>query len=142
MGCGFRILIADIVVRPSHEEAGADFHRGLAGCELVTGEVLDDEAIERFVFVQRANDIVAKRPRIISDQVSLKTLALAKQNDIEPMSPPPFAIARAGEKTIDKALVSVRRRICGKRINFVRRRRKPGEIEGSASDQRASICGR
>ena len=93
---------------PATRNAGADLHSGRP-CELIAGEVLDDEPVERFVVVDRANDVVAKRPGVVSDHVALETVAFAKADHVEPMPPPPLAVARAGEQPIDKPLVGVRR---------------------------------
>src|SRR5688500_16154259 len=50
-----------------------------------------------------------------------------------------FAILRAGQETVDQSLIRIRRAIEEKRLDFRRRRRQAGEIQGQPADECARL---
>ncbi len=59
--------------------------------------------------------------------------------DIEPGARPFFAIMRRREQAVNELFIRVRTLIGNEILDFARRRRKTGEIETDAADQRAPI---
>ena len=107
VGLRDHILIAHIVVRPGDEKRRADFHRGIVLPDHVAREMLGDETVERLVVIQRADDVVAKRPRVVRDDIALKARALAEAHDIEPVPAPLLAVVGAGEQAVDELLIGL-----------------------------------
>ena len=72
----------------------------VAVVQTVGGELLDDELVKRLVVIQRANDIIAIRPRPREGFFLEKNVALVVRvaGNIEPMPRPMLAVARRGEK--------------------------------------------
>src|SRR5690606_27210337 len=110
--------------------------------ELVGGELLDDESVERKILVERADDVIAIRvgERILALRREDVAAGVRVARDIEPMARPSVAVARRGEKALDDALPSIGTIVREELLDLARCRRKPGEIEGRAADERASIC--
>jgi hypothetical protein len=57
-----------------------------------------DKPVERLVRVERTNDIVAVFPGAGIEVIDLKTSGVGITDDIEPVPPPAFAIARTANK--------------------------------------------
>ena len=97
---------------------------GIARPHGVAGQVLDHEPIERLVFVERSNDIVAERPGVVDHMVHFEAGAFAESHHIEPVPAPVLAVARRSEQPIDQSFVGVGRIVAQKCVDFFRRRRQ------------------
>ena len=68
--------------------------RGLIRAQRVASDLLENESVIRFVFVEGVNDVVAVRPGVGTRLVHFKTVGFGETNDIEPVPGPAFAEAR------------------------------------------------
>src|SRR5258706_227424 len=67
--------------------------------------------------------------------VMCKTVTVRDRCEVEPMRSPPLAVMRRSEQTIDKLLISSRRRITDKGVDFLDRWRQTGQPETDAPDE-------
>ena len=139
---GVIVRIAGAVRRHAEEGRGGDLleplrivHRGLVVAmgrpgEFVTGELLADELIPRFVLVERSHHVVAIAPGLRTGRVGGGVaVRIRVARHIEPVTRPTFAVGRRGEESIDDPLMGLRRGIREKGIDFRRFRKQSGEIE-------------
>ena len=135
--CGEHLIGAlHLVPGAADDEAGRFIH-----AERVAGELLEDEAIERLVFVERADDVVAIRPRVPARGVGFEAVRFREADDVEPMARPTFSLLRRGEQPFDQPPIGVigRVRLVDERSDFLRNRRQAHDIEIDATDQRPPI---
>ncbi len=119
-------------------EAGGDALRlGRVG-QHVAGDLLDREAIEGHVGVERVDHPVAVLPDVAT-LVLLVAVGVGVAGEVEPRPGPALAVARRGEQAIDDALVGAGLRVRGERVDLGGRRRQAGEVEGDAPQQRLAI---
>ena len=78
---------------------------------LIAGDLIAHKGIERFVLVQRANDVVAVAPRVGSLDILFKPIRLREAHYIQPMPRPALAVAGGVEELVHQSFVSVR--CCG-----------------------------
>ena len=90
--CG--ILISNVVIGSGDEKSGTHSHVRVVVTKYITRNVFADELVERFVFVDRANDIIAKRPDVVDNDIPLVPDAFPKTNDIQPVPAPAFTVVR------------------------------------------------
>ena len=93
---------------PSRWKIDAAWHSGSPGRDLVAGDLLDHEAVERLVAVQRVDHVVAIPPGVGDVAVVLVALGLGEADHVEPVLRPALAVTGAGEQPVDHALVGVR----------------------------------
>ena len=134
-GRGGGVFVPNLIDRPGNEKTRRRFHIRIVRRDLIAGELLEHEAVERLVGIQRANDIIAIGPRIFAQGVDFVSVALAEADHVEPMPPPLFAIMRRGKQPIDEPLVSVGRIVGEKRGDLLGRRRQAQQIVGRAADE-------
>src|SRR5581483_4579022 len=60
-------------------------------------------------------------------------------NHVEPVPPPLLAVSGRSEQAVNYFLESRRRLVAEERLNLFGRRRQSGQVESSASDQRALV---
>ena len=84
----------DCVVQPGDKETDRLLPGWVARFQHISGDLHAREFIVRHVVVHRVNDPVAIRPEIVADVVPLKTVALAKPREIQPVPPPALAVVR------------------------------------------------
>ena len=97
LACGFFHELAttnDCIVQPGYKETDSLLPGRVARLQDIPGDLHAHEFIIRHVVVQRVNDPVAIRPEIVADIVPLKTVALAKPREIQPVPPPALAVMR------------------------------------------------
>ena len=100
--------------RPSvRKPIAASGRLSLAELELVGGDLLDEELVVRQVLVERADDAVAVGVGVRVAPLFLEDVALGVgvAGDVEPVPPPPLAVAGRGEQAVDHLLVGVGRRV-------------------------------
>ncbi len=104
-----------------------------AAGQLVAGQLLADDSVERPVGVERADDVIAiavgQRPVGIGAEVPV---GVGVARGIEPVLAPALAVPRAGQQAIDEPLVGVRARVVCERRDLRGRRRQAGQVETSA----------
>ena len=94
---GHGVLVAHVIIGAGHEEGAADLDLRIKFPDDVAGEVLTDQLIEGLIFVDRADDVISERIKVIDDEVTFEAVALAKAHDVEPVATPAFAVARGGK---------------------------------------------
>ncbi len=85
------------------------------------------------VFIERADQIVAIRPRIRARAILIVAVRLRKVGHVHPMPRPTLAIARTGEQPIDLALVPARAGVRYIGRHLFRRRRQAGQVDRQAA---------
>ena len=107
--------------------------------QLIAGDLLDRELIERLVTIDRPDHPIAITPHA-AGRVGFVTAAVGIAGQVEPMPPPPLAEMGRRQQPVDQPLVGVRGRIGGKAGDFVSRRQESREVEPDAASQRRSVC--
>ena len=93
------------------------------------------ELIERHVAVERVDHPVAVLPDVAA-VVLLVAVGVGVAGEVEPRPRPALAVVRRRQQPIDDALVGVGRRVGDERVDFRGRRRKAGQVERDAAQQR------
>src|SRR5690606_3645061 len=96
------------------------------GKEDVAGDLFLEELAVGLVVVERADDVVAIGPGVGADFVFVVAVSVAVVGDIEPVTPPAFAVAGRSEETIDERLVGGGTFVGEKGLRFLGRRREAG----------------
>ena len=133
---GLKFVIRLIVVDTHAQEAGG--HHCVFPCiprptvffqqrrgQFIASDLLADELVIRLVLIEGSDHVVPVAPRFAFFPVPLVAIALGKPNNIQPIPPPPLAIARAGEQRLHPAGPSLRRRIAFEGRDLVRSGRQP-----------------
>ena len=89
-----RVAIAHIVVGSRDQKCRPDGHVRVVTAEHIASQVLANELIKRLVLVDRTNHVISKRPNVVDDHIPLIPNALTKTDDVQPVSPPTFAVMR------------------------------------------------
>ena len=108
--------------------------------EFVARKLFRDELVERFVRVERADDVVAITPSPAAFGIRLRPAVRVRvAGHVQPVPRPPFAVASRSQQAIHELLVSVWRSIRQESSDFLGRRRQAGEIMGDPTNQRALV---
>ncbi len=135
-------------VRGGTQEAGGGELLDVFGAEvpvrlrhhLVAGQLLLNEAVERLVGVERADDVVAVLVGVGPDRVLAGVaFGVGVAGHVEPVSAPALAVARRVEQPVDQALVGVGPCVGEEGAHLVRRRRQSGEVERRPADEGAPV---
>ena len=121
-------------------EAGGETRVGIAREKFVAGDLLLDETVERFVGVERTNDVVAIAIRVAEEEIGLEAAGVGVARDIEPVAAVALAVLRRGEEAVDKLRVGVGGLVGEERLDFFGRGRQTDEIERSAADEGLARC--
>ena len=105
----------------------------------VAGDLLDRELVERQIAVERVDHPVAILPDA-APVVLLVAVRVGVAGEIQPRTRPPLAVARRGQQAIDDAVVGVRRRVGEEGVELGGRRRKAGQVERDATEERRLRC--
>ena len=139
----FRYLhVPDEIPRAGGNEAEPQNAVRRVGKEGVAGNLFLHKPRVRFVFVERADDIVAVRPGVGPELVLVVSASVRVLHHIKPVPTPALAVARAGEQAIGQGCDRFVAIGFGRLVecrNLRRRRRQAGEIKGHAPDQRAVV---
>jgi hypothetical protein len=111
------------------QEAGRHLRLDAAGPQLVAGELLLDEAVERLVLVEGLDDVVAVAPDVRPRAVGVVAVAVGITCQVEPAPRLALAVARRREKPVDQLLVGLRRLVVDERLDLLRRRQQAPGIE-------------
>ena len=119
---------------------GQKAHRGqrlgiVSQGELVGGELLEDERVERQVGVEGGDHVVAvgERERIAAVLLKDVPLGVGVPGDVQPVSPPALAVPRRGQQPVDQPGVGVGGR---RRPRTPRSRRRSAARPARSSDAR------
>ena len=107
--------------------------------EQVAGDVLSHQGVVRQVVVERADHVIAVGPGGGNVEVEFVAVSLGKPHQVEPVPSPPHAVVRRCEQPLDDPLVSGGRVVGEKVVDFLRRRREAGQIEGDPPQERAAV---
>ena len=94
---GVLVLIADIVIRTGHQEGAANLDLGIKFPDDVAGEVFTNQLIEWLIIVDRTDDVISEGIKVIDDEITFETVALAEAHDVKPVATPALTVARRGE---------------------------------------------
>ena len=137
-----QLNVPDEIPRAGGDEAERDDAFRLFRVENIARELFLDETRPGLVAVQRADDVIAVRPRGHAKLVLVVAVGFAEVNDIEPVPGPSFAIARAGEEAVHEAF-DCRLRIANCRfeegVHLIWRRRQAGQVESNPANERGRI---
>ena len=105
--------------------------------EFVAGELLDQETVPGFVFVEGFDDVIAVAPHAFGVLGLFGVEVLAGGVDVaggvEPLAAPAFAVARGGEELVDQLFVVPP--CFAKRSQIFGRGGEAGEVEVGAADE-------
>ena len=121
-------------------EGRGDLAFRVVGRDLVAGDLLGQEAVERLVAVQRVDHVVAEPPGVGDVPVVLVPLGLGEPDHVEPVLRPALAVAGAGEQPVDQPLVGVGRRVGDERVDLLGRGRQAGQVERDPADHSARLA--
>ena len=104
----------------------------------IAGKLFNGELVERFVPVERIDDVIAIRKHV-HVLVPMIPHRVRKPHQIEPRHRHPLAKMGRLHQAIDLAFVSFRTRILEKRIHLLRRWRQADEVKAQPTQQRALV---
>ncbi len=132
----FDRLVADDVVRPADQEPGRRLGEPVA-VDRIAGQLLQDKLGKRRVAVERADHVIAIRPRAWPWQVGLVPLALTEPDDIKPVPPPALAVLGRGQQLFDEHFKRPRVGLCGgdKGVDRLGSGRKARQVKRDAANQ-------
>ena len=108
--------------------------------QLVAGQLLADDLIQRPVGVERADDVIAisvgQRPVGIGAEVPV---GIGVSRGVEPVLPPPLAVSGRGQQAVDQAFVGVQGRVMHELRDRLGLRRQAGQVEAEAADHGRAI---
>ena len=115
--------------------------RAIAFRQLVAGELLEQEPIERLVGVESADHVIAIPPGERFGGVALVAVGLGIPDQVEPVPRPAFAVGGAGEQVVDHFFDRIRRprEVGEKCFALVGRWRQAGQVEDTACEERPRL---
>ena len=133
------------------DAAGVLVRRTLRG-EEVAGDLLANELVEGLVGVESVHDPVAILHGLAHGVVRAVASGVGVAGDVEPVAAPAFAVGGGGEEAVNEgSQCGMRNAECGifssraalalEHFDFLGCRRKAGEVEGHAADERARVGG-
>ena len=111
------------------QETGSNKFVGIGRKHFVAGQLLTHEAVVRLIFVERAHDPVTVSPGLRALRVAVEAVAFGVTCEVQPVSGPPFAVARRGEQTVDETRVGAGRVLRKKAFLFGERRGQAVQVE-------------
>ena len=113
----------------------------LPGCRIgkqVARELLAGHDIERLVFVERPDDILAERIHV-DGHVPVVADRVGVADEVQPVDSHALAVVRGTEERIHQCHVSVGPPVADETLDHIRARRQAGEIEAETTGQRVAI---
>src|SRR6188474_1809758 len=112
----FITVIGIVLLAKPHSGPDAVVTRGREAVEvpslkLITGDLFENEPVERFVLVECFDYVVAVPPGIGKILVMLKARTVRIPNHVEPETAPALTIMRRRQQPFNQVFVSVRRRV-------------------------------
>ncbi len=106
--------------------------------QQVSGQLVDDELIERLILVHRLNHPVAIGPAV-ADLIGLKAVRVGISGQIQPGTRPMFSVRIRGQQAIYDALVGPNVRVGKKSVQLLKRRRQAGQGQRRSTQQGRSV---
>ena len=125
---------------PSRWKIDAVWQSRVLRRDLVAGDLLGQEAVERLVAVQGVDHVVAEPPGVGNVAVVLVALGLGEADHVEPVLRPALAVARAGQQPVDEPLERVGRLVSLELLDLLGRRRQAGQVERYAAEPLAGLA--
>ena len=121
------------------EEARGD-DAVLPGVDLVSGDLLADEAVEGAVLVEDADDVVPVAPERRPVAVDGEAVGVGVAHDVEPVPRPALAVARRREEAVDDGgrRLELRPGVADVGVDILRGRGETREVDGDAADPDAA----
>ena len=91
---GVGLRIARLIPRPRNQHARSDDSLRGHRFQDIARHLLPHEAVVGNICVKTADDVVAKRPRVIPRTVVFEALAFGVADHVQPMPGPAFSVAR------------------------------------------------
>ncbi len=117
----------------SNESAG-DLILELRLGEQISGELTDDELIERWVLVEQFDDAITVGPHL-TIVVEMQAVSVGVARRIEPHTSPVFAESFRGQQSIEQSFPGVRVGVGDEGIDLFDGGRETSEIESGPADQ-------
>ncbi len=114
---------------PQHEKSCASSRFAIGIGQQVAGDLLFDEAIERFIGIEGADHIIAISPCVSIGDVLIETIGVGIPCHIEPMPAESNSVLRRTHATIDRPLMRPRCSVLFKKLPFFDGRRDSGQIQ-------------
>ena len=134
------------VLPGSHaQEAGGDEMVGVAGLELIAGQLFTDELVVGFVGVEAADHVVAVAPGVWSRIVVGETRRVGVAHHVEPVAGHLFAVVGAPEEPLNERLPGLAWiffPVGEEIIDLLRARRQAGQVVGRAPDEGCGVRSR
>ena len=102
---GIGLRIARLIPRPRNQHARSDDALRGHRFQDIARHLLPHEAVVGKVSVETADDVVAKRPRVIPRTVVFEALAFGVADHVQPMPGPAFSVARRSQKALHQSLI-------------------------------------
>ncbi len=134
-----RLDIANKIPGTGGEEPGGDNRIGVVWRNIVAGDLLAEELIVRLVAVQRADHVIAVRPRIVTGAVALETVSVGVVGHVKPVARPVFAVVRRGEESLDQFFIGIGSRVGHEGLRFLGGGWEPQQVEAKPTDQSSAV---
>ena len=136
------ILLGDRAALVRHhivalETRGDQVGIGATG-QKVSGELLHEKAVVRFVVVEGLDDPIAPEPHVPT-AVDGEAVRVRVARGVEPIERHALTKVRTREQASDEFRVSLRIAVRRKRLHLGSRRRQTSEIEREPPDERAAV---
>ena len=130
-------LFATVGVPVPNEETGGSQVAGVKWHDLVAGQHLHDHLLVTFVGIQRFDDPISPVPDVLLAKADFAAMSvpIAVTPNVQPVSPPPLAVMRTGQQTIDRVFVGTRRLVSQKCLQLFSSRWQPDQVQVGASEQ-------
>ena len=111
--------------------------------ELVAGQLLGNEAIERLVLVERGDDVVAIAPLAFAGdderRVDVEADGVDVAGHVQPVTAPALAEVRRSQQSVDQPLEGVGTLVGDKGLHFLAGGRQAHKVEIGPADKRRTV---
>src|SRR5262249_26492138 len=109
------------------------------GGQDVTGNLLREEPVVRFVAIERVNDPVAVSPRVRYGKVGSFPGGVGVTHDVKPVPAPPLTVAGRRQQPVNDLRKGIGRVVRQKGLRLFRRWWQSGEVERCPAEQRPFV---
>ena len=135
-----RVEVAgDNLARTAAAEAGGDQGLGIAGAQLVPGELEGEELVVGQVVVEGLDHPIAIAPGVGPFGVEFEAVGVGVVGQIEPVLRPSLAVGGAVEEAVDDPFVCIGEIVVQEGPDLLGGRRQAGEVERGAADQADAV---
>ena len=135
-------LLAAIGVAIPDQEPGGPQAAGIERNNLVTGQHFHRHPLVALVGIQRFHHPVPPVPDVLlaEPDLALEPVPVAVTPDIQPVAPPPLAVMRAGQQSIHRPGISIRRLVGQELGELFTRWGQSDQVQAHPSQQHTSWC--